>query len=484
MTVSSAPTRLRLCGTIAGPEGAIPIADATMVVSGAVETLVETREPFELILDDHQRVRVELPAGDALRVLATKRTARGRWADIETNPLARVFREQAPGPHVAVKLSGRLAAVGDSVEILADVLEHEPTDGPSGPRDAPAMRVAAVRATIIAWGRDTATEMDALCREALPALSRDVPRPASTPRAWKRWALITSIVAGLGVIAVAMLSSRVVLVDVVSVVAALVAASYEVVNPGTEVPVFRAGADRRNDPERVGLPMLAGLSFAGAAVVSLLHIVGALAGDAPDPTYVVPLLSAATLVVSATSLLLACRYAVRVVTLLLGAAPHPRELPDGAWGMSVGVVRDPTPLLTTAAPLAMALTVGDAKKLAHEGTFFVETEAGPIEIDPEGALWASRVTAARVEGEERVYQEIVPIGASVAVVGRLRRRGEEGARLASTGPESLILFATAADESALELLRRFVRSRRNMLALLLGTAAAILAFAAGVLGRV
>src|SRR5262249_7417758 len=146
-----------------------------------------------------------------------------------------------------------------------------------------------------------------------------------------------------------------------------------------------------------------------------------------------------------------------------------------------GRVADPTPLTTTEVPSAMALiTTAGEDRFAYEGTFVVESAAGRLEIDPARALWASGVTTTRKIDDASVREEVVPIGGTGIVAGRLQRR-EGGPYLAATGPESLVLFASRADEAPIEALRRLVRFWHGMLALLCGAAVAIAALAAAVL---
>lgn len=473
--------RLRFRGVVAGAEGAVPVADAVLVLSGSDPVALAPREPFDLVLADGDRLRVEPAAGADLQMFGPERSLRGKWAELDGEPLARLFRDRAPGPHVTAKLAGRCFAVGDTIEVVAEVTEHEAVDGPAAPREAPLRRVSAVRAVAIAFGDDASRKIDELCRQELRALSRAA-MPERRPFEWKRWVVVALVVGALGVLAVAMISSRVVVVDVLSLLAAVGVGGYEAFDETAQLPVFRAATERRLHPDRVWAGVLSVLLVVGAAVTTLVHVVAALSDEPVGHPLVAPLAAAGALVVSAIALLASTRYSARLAALFLTAPPHGGGAADGAWGLASGVVRDPTPLTTTKVPTAMAFAKsGGDWVLATEGTFFVDTDAGPIEVDPRGALWASRIVEVGTEGEERTAEEIVPIGAQVAVVGRVKRGPDGGALLASTGPESLLLLATPADAPPLELIRRSVRARRNLTLLLAGTAAAIVGVALAVL---
>src|SRR5262245_84631 len=91
---AASPARLRLAGVVAGEPGEAVLADVTMRADGNDTPSGPWTRPFELVLGNGDRVRIEV-APDA-RLMMPEGSARGAWRDVEGHALARPFREKAP----------------------------------------------------------------------------------------------------------------------------------------------------------------------------------------------------------------------------------------------------------------------------------------------------------------------------------------------------------------------------------------------------
>jgi hypothetical protein len=474
--------RLRLAGVVAAdPPGSV-LARVTMRAEGNETPSGLWSKPFDLVLDSGDRVRVEA-APDA-QVAGPEGSARGPWSDVEQHPLAGPFRGQAPGPHIEVKLRGMAVSAGDRIEILAEVLERDTADGPMTHRESPPRRISAVRAHVIAAGPGARAAMAALCRDEIPALARAEAGGKRFP--WKGALVTVFVLVGLGLVGKAMFTSPSILLDLIASFIVLGAWLHDLVAIETETPRFRAAATEKHDTDRGGSMLTSFLAVLGIVICLVLDIVHGLF-DAGHNTYpVAPLLGAVALAVQAVSMWWTTRYPLKMARLLAAAPAGGAPPADGEWGVSAGKVEDPTPTTDTAEPAAMGVSsASETPRLLHEGTFFVKTAAGDVEIDPRGAVWASGVRKSRTvtQGEETktVVEEIVPIGAAVVLAGRWKRREGACPLLEATGPESLVLFAVAEGLDPVKQLRGLRRSRWIGLCLDCAGAAALVAMA--VFGR-
>jgi hypothetical protein len=477
---SPSPRRVRLSGVAAAETRGAVLAEVTMHAEGQETPSGLWTRPFDLALESGERVRVEV-APDA-RVFGGEEAARGAWREVEELPLASPFREKAPGPHVEVKLRGKVVSAGDPVEILAEVLEEDTADGPMGLRDSPPRRISAVRAAAIGTGPLARRKLDALLEGDMetPALTR--PAKDGTGISWTGVLTVLAVLAGLGLLGKAVFTAKSILVDLLAAIVVVVAAGYDLIEVDVETPQFRAGATPKHEAERYGgflVSFLGVLLILGCLCVDVYH---ALSGSEYTTYPVAPLAGAAALCFQAVTMWPATRYPARMARLLL-AEPDSTPPPDGAWGVGTGRVEDPTPLTGTMEPAAMGVSTASASpELLHEGTFFVHTPAGKVEIDPREALWASRVKRTRSvkeeDGTKTIVEEIIPIGADVVFAGRWRHREGDCPLIEATGPESLVIFASPAGVAATGALRDLMRARRISLGLALAGAAALIALAA------
>ena len=456
------PERIRIVGVVAGePQNAV-LASVTLRAEGSETPSGPWMKPFDLTLKNGEQVHVE-PSADT-RLLAPETSLRGAWGSLEAKPLAAPFRAQAPGPHVEVKLRGKVISTGDTVEILAEVVSREPVDGPMGLRHSPQMRISAVRALIVGAGPEAHKAIDAAFDtgfEDAPQLSRTA--NPSPPGSWKRVPVYAGVALFVLLLGKAIFASRTVLLDLVVVVLVVGSWFYDLAELDSATPRFRAGAEPKNNTERHG-SLIAG--FVGSIIIvfcCLADIIRALSGSTNNTHPWPALTGAVVLSAMLISAGIATRYPLKMARILL--APPSEKVPgDGEWGVASGTVSDPTPTTDTIEPVALAVRTGaEERQLLHEGTFFVNTPSGQVEIDPAGAVWASSVLKSKTvtDGTETKTrsEEVIPIGANLVFAGRWKHRPGSCPIISGQGPESLVMFAVTPGLEATAQLRALLRAR-------------------------
>ena len=133
----------RIEGRVVG-EGVV-VLDAAMELDGAVTKRGSGSGTFRLALDDGREVEVSFEEPG----IGPPQERRGPWAELEGDPLAAPFTEEAPGGHLKVELSGAVVRGGDRVIIEGEIERRTATDGYRG--DAEVV-VDNVRAHAIAVG--------------------------------------------------------------------------------------------------------------------------------------------------------------------------------------------------------------------------------------------------------------------------------------------------------------------------------------------
>lgn len=402
-----------------------------------------TREPFTLELHDGTTVRV-VPKPD-VNVFGDDSVERGVWGDRSSHPLARPFAGRGPGPHVNVVLSGVVFAPGDRIVVAGEVLAADPV-GEGGYRAQQSVVVSEVSATAIS----TPGAADRIPPEAAPR------RAADEPRSWKRHLWIGLVITIVCVVGKAIWTSPAILVELLVLVLACVAMTRN----STDAPRFVPISGVADFLETMGF-LAMGLAMIAVATSFVLAVFSL--GEWPDPSWI----AIACTFAAITSLVQrrAQRGSFDIARAILGAPEHAE---DGKWRRIGGVVEDPTPVKVVGAPSALSRVTEGATSIVTDGAFLVRAGDVLVEVWPDEAVWSSTVRAKSVtkkieaEGEQTsiTHEELIPVGGKAVVVARMVRH-ETGLRAASTGPESLLLFATAAEQDPVQELASFVAAHRR-----------------------
>lgn len=450
-----------------------------MIRLGGVARLIssgrfEQPAPFELELEDGHRVRVE------------------PTADVVVEPVA--FDE------------------GARVELLvSDDVEYAFEEA-SGHREAPAKKLVRVTARAVASGEHAS---DVIERVARDLASGDAARPATRPKKDKRrdaslFPQATKLLAGTAltsiVIAVALGLSPLA-VDLATFALSTLAAAAGLcavanrprfVHGQATVDAFNRVNDGTNIEVAAWTLVFAWPFSFYEDAKGYWH--DARPGEAAVNVSMLGIGAAACFIVVVLVELRRrqLREEHRLLRMLLDAP----ELPDTGglretWGSVEGVVRDPTPVTAEGEASAVVHVVDETAKLGDSdpakvvqrvlsaGTFFVDTIPGAkYEVDPKDARWTSTVrrrALVSLESEKfhARYHQVVPISGSILVAARaVRFKKATTGKLASTGPESLLFFATEPGDSARRAARFLVRARSMSLAVILLCAAGVVALGA------
>jgi hypothetical protein len=384
---------------------------------------------------------VAIVAVDGTRVVGERRRS-GRFEELAGEHGVSALSLQ-PGPHVAASLASAWIADGDEVEVIGERTADR--QAAAGYREAapstPAYRAHAIgsRRAVEAWH----------AREERERIRR-MPKPPKSPMNTGAIAAAVLWVAAAGALALAFVKGS---------------STYSFVAPSIVLPL--CGAAIAFMWGMVRFPNFQGGTSGGAS--TLLMLAAGLGAGSVMP----PLGPIAAIILGGCFLAIlvmgwrGTARAARLVNLLARTPQAPRA---GVFGTFVGHVFDHTPVTVggEAAAVAHVVTVTgsgedatvDTEKRGFDSTFVVRTEAGDLEVDPRDMTWSSEV----VSKKEATYANLVPIGAEVVVAGT-PRKGEGGytLRLSNTGPESLVLYATAAGGDPVAAVRRRRRDRRAVM---------------------
>ncbi len=444
-------------GTVLQPE--VALSWSRLEADGVTRASWSVREPFILALDDGTSLVVE-PSYDHLELgPASERS--GRFRDFAGRPEGKLFGSDAPAPHRKARLRWVEVKAGDRVTVSGQVVERAFGDG-GGHRSAPGSTPSRVEAIRVVLG-DPREEPASGLREA----SR-----ARIP--------ISAILMLVGACLSALLSVRAFLAadgglmspaapDGAIFALGFVALALTLFWYGAHPPGFHVRA-APVDPRPKGGPLwLSGLTYTlvGAPLVLV-------DGRTVDGRFVnnhgMILGFGAVAVAGCLGWVLITGWnTARLGRLILRARPlAPGE--RGEWGRLVGTVDDPTPVLGGDAAMAVTRELEwddsgehELQTEAHEvAGFLLRTESEAIAVDAGSSTWATDVRrfvrrtglwrSVPVGGRLLLSTEVVPQGAAAVVAGRVR--GDEAPRLRSSGPESLLLFATAPGGDPLAALRR------------------------------
>jgi hypothetical protein len=397
-------------------------------------------KPFTLELDDGTKVRVVPDAN--VEVFGPEKTEGDTWGTLSRHPLAIPFEGLGPGPHVSVTLAGTVLAPGDRVAVAGEVTEADPVSE-GAYREQPHVVVAEVRATAIATGPGAEDRVDVKARPS---------RDASKRLPWRSILIGAAAIAGVCAVAKAIYTSPAILIELLMFVLAILAMlQNEETKPEFEPEATWAGFLEGVGFITVGLTLLAiAASFFSALVSSQMG---------PSTFMIV-----AGCLFAATTSALRRRSQRRSLEIARAILDAPAHSTDGAWGRMVGTVRDPTPVKVIGGMSALSrVTEGPTPNIVTDGTFLIKTGKTVVEVFPQDAVWSSSVrakaerTEKTADGEQKIttHEQLIPVGGKAVVVARMRH-GEGVLRAASTGPESLLLWATADAEEPIATLEKFV----------------------------
>ncbi len=486
--------RVTLSGTVRVEGRAAAVARGVLVVAGKK---IERRAGGRFALELDGGARVEVDATGAVD-FGTDERSEAPWGQLAKTPVARLFRDDAPGDHVEVTLTGYALVDGDAIALEADVVEERAGKAGGGYRDSARPEPARVKALRVVVGSDVAAAAAALAAlhqeasaedqrkaeswraegdrkqaEAARAAEkrreeqrRQAERASRPPyAAWpKVTALLAAAAAGGGAIALAHGDDNIA-GAAFAVTIALLSSAVAVAIALHPMPDFREGNAKRK--HRTGTPWTDAAvltSFAsGATAIALLLAVAVRERGTGRVALVIA-------IISPVVALLAFRGRRRPMArlALIARSAETRVLEDEAWGVVRGRAAGGDP----GTPLALAEIVYETKsetrqvvvKIAGSERYrdrkhtwvepieliqvppslTVKSGDTDIEVAVIGGLWTSLPAGIVAGKREPVVSQSIRPGDLVWVLGRIRT--DKGApRMRATGPESLIVVAASGD---------------------------------------
>ncbi len=499
---------VRLAGTVVGAEDSVVLGWSELNADGERQRAWWTRQGFSLERADGSTVEVVVD-GHALQLVVTdKRTA--RWKDIESEPMCEPFRHRGPAPHRRVTVKSATVRVGDQVEMLAEVIERAFVESAQTHRAAPERTIQAVSPRLMAAGPDAASALDRALEARQPKDTKAQPRRSAMGQAPTgrspstggspappvgRRALRTlgalfwlAVAVGSVVLAVTRPFAPITL-DLVATAVGAVATAVLFHWSRLGMPAFIGKSRLGSVAPKTKRTVVVGVltmwlmlpsTFYGADHATLSH----------NNSWFTNAVWFAYVLAVTGWLWYSTRTSARIVGALVEAPEASRPLVDGEWARFDGVVEDPTPIKVAGVDAAVALTTsrkssGDSDpdivvdRLAVLGGFVVRTEHDAIEVIPTGSAWASQITswapASRADDELRaVSTELIPVGASISIAGRVQLARNGRPSLRSTGRESLVFYAGRSGADLVLSLRRKRIIRRLALGLLVASLAGII----------
>lgn len=449
---------------------------SSLDVAGRVRAHWLVRGNFELELEDGRTLHVDASNRELEVQPVTER--RDRWSDLESLPECRMFRATGPAPHNKVVLRTCSISGGDRVTVVGPVVQ-EMFDPGSDHRSAPEKRVTHIRAERVVLGE---------LEEEKPAAKKKPDRvdPSRFGVARGTWIFgaITLLAFALGTVFWAMSGIGPRAVDLIIFgfggLTATAVWQFHVSHP-----VGFIHRDKYVD-WRPGWTML-GFAYVFWLIMMSMALFwdGEMAeGSLVNNQGVVTWASVSLAVLGVVWVVVTSIRTFRLIDVITSAEPM-NGIAVGAWGRIVGTVHDPTPVLGGEAAMAakreLEWTDGSGPhdlEMAtyNQDTFFVRTENGEVEIEAGDGTWATDVRRfpdwrgfagmrVPVDGRLLLSTELIPQGAKIAVAGRVLPGNPFVMK--STGPESLVFFATRADGDPLASLRRARLARIVVVALCL-----------------
>ena len=459
------------------------VAGAVVLDAGDGVRRERGADSFELETEAGSVV-VETRAADFL----PERELRDQWGDLEGKPLASLVRGHAPGPHRKVTVKGAVVSAGERVVVHGVVLEERFAGAGDGYRKAAQAVPQRVRAALIGVGAAGEAaiaehlELRAeLARRADEQLRRERAAQAETrhDRGLVRSdrvsvvtvVLMLVVVLGLGALSALVRPPRGTL-NFGAVAAGALALFGWLLATQAQPSLHRAEGD---DSSPKGTALLT-IVLLGGLVLAALALMNwgqrGKAGKRVEVSHVVFWGWCVLLVVIAVAAWLSTRRFRIIARTLLSAPVLPATPTNQTWGSASGAVKRRTggallPVLDWGVALALhthATKDGTGKhawrirneKLSATSGFDIEAPDGVVGCATEDALWSSVACAERKDRKSKP-----PSIDSVALIGSDTRVLVAGrfvnGQLASTGPESLLMFATHEPDDPRTVLRKLTR---------------------------
>jgi hypothetical protein len=460
-SLSESPgTWVRVKGTV---ESAQPIAAgvARIQADDSPAQLHYFTPGFTLRLSSGQAISVKT-AGEVRFLPEAKR--RAPWGQLESEEVFRPLAKRAPGPHIEVSAEHSLIHPGDTVEIFGQI--EEDTDTASYRNTGKQLSAATI--TSGASASKLMEDWYAKTQKSLAGESKKKPFP------------LGKLV--LGALALVMLLVAYRLFTFLPTAVVALSFTFGVVFyveffTSKDLPPFycyqstnKEAASKAHWMSSVFYALaliptlLPGLFITGFASISMIFIRLFHIESNPREMREFEQLAigfCAVVFVSALfqvlSLWLSRRSWKKFADIILNAKPFDPNNPD-AWAAVPGVLRDTTPVevcgresaiyfleRTTATSSAnkKSTSTSTASEQDSRGTFFLDTMAGTIEVDPTDAIWSSTTTAESAlapQENQRVTHNARLLAQRdfVLAVGRVQDQ-----KMYSTGPQSLFLFGDA-----------------------------------------
>jgi len=456
--MSDSGERIRVRGKAHGAgDRRVLVGEGSLKPSYGEEVKRAERRQFELVADDGRAFTVDTAGA---KLFAKERKHRGAWASVREEPLAALFVDAEPGPHVEVELVGRAVVEGEPLEIEGRI------DTATAPHTIRAGYMAA---------EGSEGELDRALAPAKPASGGEKLRG----RAWRAqhgWIFALAPLplvlfvpwAFCGVWALWFVMWGLAAVIVHRLTRGL--PEFTRLSPGS---IYRAESNR----DAAGL-----ITFYIFATMAAAAGVVVPSDAGPQAAFVLDIVAAVGILLCALLGWLYLRGVFREQLAVLRAvhtAPTlPAAPPDGAWGTIEGRLR---------ARMEMS---GQRKKSFSDtstqwwwtcqgtqefsGPLEIETSSGKIVVESsDDGLWATTERIVKRHAadarQDRIIEKI-PENGGVVALGKIRRQG--GApHLVATGKESLIVFGTREGTGGREALARCLGGWRMTLLPLAAAAA-------------
>lgn len=437
---------------------------SSLDVAGSVRAHWLVRGNFELELEDGRTLHVDASNRELDIQPVTER--RDRWSDLESLPECRMFRATGPAPHSKVTLRTCSISGGDRVTVVGSVIQETFEPG-SDHRSAPEKHPTHVRAERVAQGD--------VEEEAKRSPKKKPGRVDRSRFGIARGTYVLGAITAIGFVlgawswSVTGLGSRAVDLIIFGFGGITATALWQF---HVSHPVGFIHRDKYVD-------LRPGWSFLGFAYVFWLIMMtlslfwdGEMAeGHLVNNQGVVTWASIGVAALGVGWVLVTSFRTLRLIDVITKAEPL-AGIAVGAWGRIVGTVHDPTPVLGGEAAMAakreLEWTDGSGShdlEMAtyNQDSFFVRTDDGEVEIEAGQGTWATDVRRfpewrgfagmrVPVDGRLLLSTELIPQGAKIVVAGRIM--AGDPFVMKSTGPESLVFFATRPDGDPVASLRR------------------------------
>ena len=448
---------------------------AELEVDGATRFAPQIRLGFDLETDAGKRIAVSLPVDVEAAPLVERKA---QWEDIEADEEAAPFREDAPAPHVKVRLRTFVLRDGDVVHLWGHAARAM---GSASFRDQAEQEIVSIEVVACGTGEEGAAKIDELEKQEAERQRPPGQKRLPLARVGKLETTLLGVVA-VGALALPFLGRAAARNDVYGIIA-LVAGC---VPPSLFLfsKRFRFHREDAKDPsfeDRRGV--IVGIALVFVALFGSFAAID-LSGDDEGPFNHAPIVVTASGVCAialAFYFAWATRREARIARAMLAAPMQPIPWEHNKWGATEGSIATGSKKheIEAAAFSLFDETWSDGS--GGNGHVW-STEAGPFVLDADGtatvrvqatkADWGTTVRwrkdgppVTKEHRKELREVALMPVGGRVLVVGRIKVR-DGMAELVSTGNETLLLYTTQG-ESPRAVLRGQLVTRAAIIGLVL-----------------